>query len=86
MASAAIQAASSQKLTATARCARRSASGDWMRDPVNRHTTMTLAAPSMALPAAHPLSATDPAATPAARPKPASASIHTSDTQASHRA
>src|SRR5262245_1595719 len=43
---------SSQKLTATARCARRSEVSDTIRDPVNRQTTITLAGASMPLPSA----------------------------------
>jgi hypothetical protein len=44
--------ASSQKLTATARCARRSEVSDIIRDPVNRQTTITLVTASMPLPSA----------------------------------
>ncbi len=46
-------------LTATARPARRSAVPDTARVPVNRQITITLASPSMTLPSAHPVSATD---------------------------
>jgi hypothetical protein len=75
-----------QKLTATARCARRSTVSDRVRDPVNRQITITLASASIALPSAHPTSATDPAARPATRPATPSAVIHASDAQASQRA
>jgi len=48
----ALWGSSSQKLTATARCARRSEVSDTTGDPVNRQTTITLASASMPLPSA----------------------------------
>jgi hypothetical protein len=86
MASNAMYGASSQKLTATAFCARRSAVSDSIRDPVKRQTTIALASPSMPLPSAQPTSAIEPAAKPAIRPITPSAAIQASDAQASQRA
>ena len=67
-------------------CARRSAVGDSVREPVKRQTTITLASPSIALPSAQPTKAIEPAAKPAASPTPPSAIIQASDAQASQRA
>lgn len=50
---AAIYGAISQNETTRPRCARRSAVSDRVRSPVNRHTTITLARPSTALPNGH---------------------------------
>jgi hypothetical protein len=50
-------------VTATAFCARASAVSDRVRVPVNRHTMITLARPSMAESSPKPSSATDPAMT-----------------------
>ena len=48
-------------MTATAFCARRSAVWDRVRVPVNRHTMMIDASPSMTESRPKPSSATDPA-------------------------
>ena len=47
--------ARSQNETATPRCARRSAVWDKLREPVSRHTAITLASTSAALLSAHPV-------------------------------
>jgi hypothetical protein len=78
--------ASSQKLIATPRCARRPAGADIMRAPVNRQTTMMLASPSTALPSAQPVKAIDPAVMPATKPTAPSAVIQAREAQASKRA
>src|SRR5581483_8464914 len=75
-----------QNDTATARCARRSEVGDAFRDPVKRHTTMTLATPSITEPNAQPVRETEPARTPAISPMTPSAVIHTRLAQARRRA
>ncbi len=77
---------SSQKLTATAFWARRSAVSDMVRDPVNRQMTIMLASASIALPSAQPTRAIEPAAKPAIRPATPSAVIHAREAQASQRA
>jgi hypothetical protein len=76
----------SQNDTATPRWARRSAVCDRVRDPVNRHTTMTLARPSTALPSAQPVSAIEPAVRPCHSPTAPSMPIQARPIQASARA
>src|ERR1700694_106373 len=83
---AAMYGAISQNDTATPRWARRSAVSDTVREPVNRHTTMTLARPSTALPSAQPVSAIEPTNNRCHSPTAPSISTQARLTPASHRA
>jgi len=68
--------ASRKKLIPTAFWARASEVSEWVREPVNRQITITLAKPSTPEERAHPRSAIEPAATPAAIPSRPSTVIH----------
>ncbi|MFC7719779.1 hypothetical protein [Nonomuraea recticatena] len=69
--------ASSQKLTATARWAFSSAWEDSVRAPVKRQTTIRLASASTRADRPQPISATECAENPAARPSVLSSPSHT---------
>ena len=85
-ASTAMYGASRKKLTATSCWARRSAWTDSVLEPVKRHTTITLAIPSIALSRPKPTSAIDPATSPATTPTVPSIVSQASDVHASSRA
>src|SRR5271163_1315114 len=86
MDSAAIYGAVSQNDQATPIWARRSAVGDEVREPENRHATIALASASGKLPSAHPVSAMEPTARPCHSPTTPSVNMAAMLTQASRHA